>query len=72
MAKQIALGALAFLAVFAVLVLFAGSIPPQREDQAAARRSISERTSGATAVPNSSIERITSACRAVPTDICAK
>jgi|SRR5579875_999871 len=37
---------------------------------AASRRATSSRTSGATFVPNSSIERSTSACATAPTDIC--
>jgi hypothetical protein len=69
---KIALGTLVLLAVFTALVLAAGSIPPQptpagraalgakAADQAAARRSSSDRTIGATSVPNRSIERNTS------------
>jgi hypothetical protein len=69
---KVAVGTLAFLAVFAALVLVGGSIEPQpvptgraalgaREaHQAAERRASSERTSEATSVPNSSIERSTS------------
>ena len=36
----------------------------------ASRRATSSRTTGATLVPNSSIERITSAWATAPTDIC--
>jgi hypothetical protein len=69
---KVALGTLAFLAVFAALVLVGGSIEPQpvpsgkaalgaREvHQAAERRANSIRTMDATSVPNRSIERSTS------------
>ena len=69
---KVALGTLAFLAVFAALVLVGGSIEPQpvpagkaalgaREaHQAAERRASSIRTMDATPVPNRSIERSTS------------
>jgi hypothetical protein len=69
---KIALGTLAVLAVLTMLVLVAGSIPPQptpsgraalgakAADQAAARRGNSARTIGATSVPNRSIDRKTS------------
>ena len=69
---KVALGTLAFLAVFAALVLVGGSIEPQpvpagkaalgaREaHQAAERRASSIRTMDATSVPNRSIERSTS------------
>jgi hypothetical protein len=69
---KIALGTLAVLAVLTLLVLVAGSIPPQEAPsgraalgvkeagQAAARRSSSERTIGATSVPKRSIDRNTS------------
>jgi hypothetical protein len=69
---KVALGTLAFLAIFVALVLVGGSIEPQPApsgraalgvrgaDQAAARRSTSDRTSGATPVPKRSIERSTS------------
>jgi hypothetical protein len=69
---KVALGTVAVLGVFALLVLLAGSIPPQAAPtgraalgakaahQAAERRASSERTSEATSVPKSSIERSTS------------
>ena len=69
---RISLGTAALLAVLALLVLLAGSIPPQPApsgraalgvrgaDQAAARRAISVRTVEATPVPKRSIERSTS------------
>jgi hypothetical protein len=69
---KVALGTLAVLAVFAMLVLLAGSIPPQAAPsgraalgakaaaQAAERRANSERTVDATKVPKRSIERSTS------------
>ena len=69
---KIALGTLALGAVLGLLVLFAGSIPPQAAPsgraalgakgaaQAAERRASSLRTSGATSVAKRSIERSTS------------
>jgi hypothetical protein len=69
---KLALGMLALGAVLALLVLVAGSIPPQAAPsgraalgakaaaQAAERRANSVRTSEATSVPKRSIERSTS------------
>jgi hypothetical protein len=69
---KVALGTLAVLAVFAALVVFAGSIPPQQApsgraalgvrggNQAAARRASSARTIEATSVPKRSIDCSTS------------
>ena len=70
---KVALGTLAFLAVFTALVLVGGSIDPQpaptgrtvlsvrsADQAAAARRVVSVRTIDATSVPKRSIERSTS------------
>ena len=50
----------------------AGREPLGRPAHAAARRSSSDRTSGATSVPNRSIDRITSRWAISPADICAR